>query len=43
VVHEQDSTPFVALELSKSIWPIAVSAPQGDKPIALPFWVCWLR
>jgi hypothetical protein len=42
-VHEQDSTPFVRLELSKSIWLIAVSAPESDKPIALPCWVCWLR
>jgi transposase len=30
-VHEYDNSPFVALELSRSIWLIAVSMPGSDK------------
>ena len=49
-VRGEDSSLFVALELSKSVWLIAASAPGSEKvsnivsklPMSLPLWPCWL-
>jgi hypothetical protein len=50
-VREEDSSLFVALELSKSVWLVAASAPGSEKasiisivlrlPMSLRCWPCW--